>query len=85
MDYCATYPDNGIIYQSSYMVLSGDSYAGLNNKTKERSRAGAHIFLSENDPFPQCNVHVLTISQIMKYVVSSDAEADMIAMFLMEE
>ena len=83
LDYCATYPDDGILYRASGMVLSGHSDAGFNNETKERSRSGAHIFLSEYESIPRWNGPVLTIAQIMKYVVSSAAEADMTALFLM--
>ena len=82
LGYCATYPDNGMFYRSSNMVLAAHSDAGVANKTKSRSRAGAHIFLSENDSIPRWNGPVLTIIQIMKYVVSSAAEAEMTALFL---
>ena len=82
MDYCATYPDDGILYRSSDMIFAGHSDAGFNNKTKERSRAGAHVFLSENQSIPRWNGPVLTIVQIMKYVVSSAVEAEMTALFL---
>ena len=64
------------------MVLAGHSDAGFNNETKTRSRAGAHIFLTEHESIPRWNGPVLTIAQIMKYVVSSAAEAEMTALFL---
>ena len=64
------------------MVLVGHADAGFNNETRARSRAGAHIFLSENESIPRWNGPVLTIAQIMKYVVSSAAEAEMTALFL---
>ena len=48
LDYCATYPDDGIVYRSSDMILIAHSDSGLNNETKATIRAGAHIFLSEN-------------------------------------
>ena len=82
LDYCATYPDDGIIYRASDMILAGHADAGFNNETKARSRAGAHIFLSEDESIPRWNGPVLTIAQIMKYVVSSAAEAEMTALFL---
>ena len=82
LDYCATYPNDGITYRASDMVLSGHSDAGFNNETRARSRAGAHIFLSENDPVPRWNGPVLSIAQIMKYVLSSAAEAETSALFL---
>ena len=64
------------------MILAGHSNAGFNNETRARSRAGAHIFLSENESIPRWNGNLLTIAQIMKYVVSSAAEAEMTALFL---
>ena len=82
LDYCATYPDDGILYRASNMVLAGHDDAGFNNEIKARSRAGAHIFLSENESIPRWNGPVLTITQIRKYVVSSAAEAEMTALFL---
>ena len=82
LDYCATYPNDGILYRSSDMILAAHSDAGFANETKSRSRAGAHIFLSENDAIPRWNGPLLTIAQIMKYVVSSAAEAEMTALFL---
>ena len=82
LDYCATYPDDGILYRSSDMILAAHSDASFANETRSRSRAGAHIFLSENDSIPRWNGPLLTIAQIMKYVVSSAAEAEMTALFL---
>ena len=52
LDYVATYPSDGIFYQSSDMILCAHTNAGFLNETNSRSRAGAHIYLSENDPFP---------------------------------
>ena len=63
LDYCATYPDDGIICRASDMVLAAHSDAGFNNETKARSRTGAHIFLSEDEPIPRWNGAVLAISQ----------------------
>ena len=62
LDYCATYPDDGIVYLSSDMILTAHSDAGFNNETKARSRSGAHIFLSENEPIPRWNEPILTVS-----------------------
>ena len=64
------------------MILAGHSDDGFNNETRARSRAGAHIFLSENESIPRWNGTLLTIAQIMKYVVASAAEAEMTALFL---
>ena len=44
----ATYPNYGITYRASDMVLAAHSDAGFNNESKARSRAGAHIFYRKN-------------------------------------
>ena len=77
LDYVATYPDDGIIFQKIDMILAAHADAGFLNKSKARSRAGAHIFLSENYPNPQLNIPVLTITQIVKSVMASAAEVEM--------
>ena len=53
LDYCATYPADGILYRSIDMVLCAHSDAGFHNESKGQNRAGAHIFLSENDAMPR--------------------------------
>jgi hypothetical protein len=52
LDYVATYPNDGIVYQASDMILCAHANAGFLNESQSCSRAGAHLFLSENDPFP---------------------------------
>ena len=75
LDYVATYPNEGIIFRKSDMILAAHADAGFLNESRARSRAGAHIFLSENDPEPKLNGPVLTIAQIIKTVMASSAEA----------
>jgi hypothetical protein len=58
LDYLATYPNNGTTYCASNMILCAHTNC---------SRAGAHIFISKNAPFPKHNGPVLSISQIMKF------------------
>ena len=59
------------------MILTEHSDTVFNNKTKARNRAGDHIFLSENEPIPCWNGPILTMAQMMKYVLSSAEEAEM--------
>ena len=65
LDYCATYPADGIIYRSSNMVLCAHYDAGFHNESKGRSRAGSHIFLYENDALPRWNRSVITLAKII--------------------
>jgi hypothetical protein len=82
LDYVATYPADGIVYRSSDMVLCAHADAGFLNEANSRSRAGAHVFLSENEPFPRFNGAVLTIAQIIKFVMASAAESELAALFI---
>ena len=82
LDYVATYPNDGIVYRASDMILCAHADAGFLNETNARSRAGAHIFLSENDPFPRFNGAVLSIAQIIKFVMASAAESELAALFI---
>ncbi len=82
LDYVATYPNDGITYRASSMILAAHSDASYLTEVGSRSRAGAHIFLSENDPIPRHNMPILTISQIIKYVMASAAEAELAALYI---
>ena len=63
------------------MVLATHSDACFYNESKGRSRAGAHIFLSENEPIPRWNGEIITIAQIIKFVMSSSSEAGLDSLF----
>ena len=82
LDYVATYPNDGILIRKSDMILEAHADAGFLNESIARSRAGTHIFLSENEPKPKLNGPILTISQIIKTVMASAAEAEMAALFI---
>jgi hypothetical protein len=82
LDYVATYPKDGIVYQASDMILCAHANAGFLNESQSCSCAGAHIFLSENDPFPRFNGAVLSIVQIIKFVMASAAESELAALFI---
>ena len=75
LDYSATCPTDGVLYCSSDMVLCDHSGVGFQNDRKVHNRAGAHIFLSENDPLPKWNGPVLNMSHIIKSIMSSASEA----------
>ena len=81
LGYSATYPANRILYGSSNMFFCAHSDAVFHNEIKDRSRAGAHIFLSENGAMHRWNSPFLTVSQIIKFVIYSASEAEMGALF----
>ena len=66
----------------SYMILAEHADVGFINESKSRSRAGAHIFLSENNPKLKLNGPVLTIAKIIKDVMASASEYEMAALYV---
>ena len=52
MNYCATYPDNGIMYQSSNIILLPHPDTNFSNDTRSRSQADAHIFSQRTTTSP---------------------------------
>ena len=64
------------------MILCAHSDAVSHNEIPVKSRAGAHMILAEDEPIPKCNGPVLTIAQIMKFVMASASEAEVGAMFI---
>jgi hypothetical protein len=65
------------------MVLCAHSDAEFLNETNSHSCASSHIFLSENQPFPQFNGAVLSIGQIIKLVMASATKSELAALFAM--
>jgi hypothetical protein len=63
------------------MILCACTDACFLNETNSRSRAGAHIYLLENDPFPRFNGAVLSIAQIIKFVMASAAKSELAVFF----
>ena len=70
LDYSATHPDAILTYHACDMVLTGHSDASYLSETKSRSRAGGHLFMSNNTAFLPNNVAVLNIAKIIKAVMS---------------
>ena len=64
------------------MIISAHSVAEYLNVIKARSRASAHIMLSEDVPVPSYNGPVLTIYQIIKCVMYSAAETDLVGLYI---
>ena len=81
LDYVATHPTDGILFRKSDMILAAHANIGFLNESKSRRQAGAHKFLSENEPKPKKGP-VLMIAQIIKTVMASAAEAEMAALYI---
>ncbi len=82
LDYVVTYPNDGIVYRASDMLLCAHADASCLTETKSRSRARAHIYLLEDDPIPRFNDAVLTIATEIKFVMALAAKAELAALFI---
>jgi hypothetical protein len=78
----ASQEDAILTYKASDMVLAIHSDASYLSKPKARSRAGGHMFMAGKEKIPINNEAVLNISQIIKSVMSSAAEAELAALFI---
>jgi hypothetical protein len=84
LNYCATNPNAILRYSASDMILRMHSDGSYLSKTRARSRAGGHFFMGStnyNDS-KENNGAILTISQIIKNVMASAAEAECGALFI---
>jgi hypothetical protein len=82
LDYMASQEEAVLTYKASDMVLVIHSDASYLSDPKARSRAGGHMFMSANNEIPTNNGAVLNISQIIRAVMSSAAEAELGALFI---
>jgi hypothetical protein len=78
----ATHPDAILLYAKSDMILGIHSDASYLSKPKARSHAGGHFFLSNGTDKAPNNGTILNISQIIKSVMSSAAEAELGALYI---
>jgi len=82
LDFMASQEDAVLTYQASNMVLAIHSDVSYLSKPKSRSRAGGHMFMAGKDEIPINNGAVFNISQIIRAVMSSAAEAQLGALFI---
>ena len=71
LDYAASQEEAILTYNKRDMVLAIHSNVSYLSKSKSRSRAGGHWFMSGNEEIPANNVAVMNVSQIIKAVMSS--------------
>jgi hypothetical protein len=85
LDYCATHLEASIRYCASEMALHIHSDASYLSVPKGRSSAGGHLYLgsASTSSTSMLNNHaVLTISGILKHVMSSATEAKVAGLFV---
>ena len=85
MDYFATHPHATIRYYALEMILNIHSDASYLSESQSRSRNAGHYLLGyipkKGDPIP-LNGEIYVQSVILKFIVTSLAEAELGALFL---
>ena len=84
LDYAATNPDAKIMYRASDMILQGDSDAAYLVVPEARSRAGGFHYTGNGDG-QLTNGPITVLAKIIKHVMKSAAEAEVIALFMNAE
>ena len=64
------------------MVLAVHSDVSYLSETKARRISGGHFFCSANEIYPANNGATLTVSQIIKVVMTSAAEVELGALYI---
>ena len=85
LDYVATHPNATVRYHASSMILNIHSDASYLSEPDAKSRIAGHYFLGDvpNDDEPiMLNGAIFVFCGILKFVVSSAAEAELGALFL---
>jgi len=83
LDYLATQEDAILTYHTSNLILAAHSNPSYLGEPDARSRVGSHFFFSSNANIPPNNGAILSIAHIIKHVMASATEAELVALFIM--
>jgi hypothetical protein len=84
LNYGNTHPETKIRYHASSMILHIHSDASYLSEKESKSRAGGLFYMgsSTNTDKKLTNRAILIISKVLKHVMSSAAEAEIVAVFI---
>ncbi len=81
LDYVATHPNAGIHFHASDMILAVHTNASYLSEPGGKSRAAGHFYLTNRNDKDFNKGAVLTLSSIIKHVMSSASEARLVALY----
>ena len=81
LDYVATHPDSGIRYHACDMILAVHINAFYLSELGDKNRAAGHFYLTNRNNEDFNNGAILTLSSIIKHVMSSASEAELAALY----
>ena len=81
LDYCATHSHATVRFLASDMILALHSDASYLSEPESKSRAAGHYYLANKNNDSLSNGAVMTLSKIIKHVMTSASEAEVAALF----
>ena len=81
LDYVATHPNAGIRFHASDMIVAVHTDASYLSKPGGKSRAAGHFYFTNRNDEDFNNGAVLTLSSIIKHVISLASEAKLAALY----
>ena len=81
LDYCASHPNATVRFLASDMILVLHSDVSSLSEPEFKSRAAGHYYLANKDNGSLSNGAVLTLSKIIKHVMTYASEAEVAALF----
>ena len=81
MDYCATHSDARVRFIASDMILALHSDGSYNSEPGSKSRAEGHHYLSDKENYNLSNGAILTLSKVIKHIMSSASEVEVASLF----
>ena len=82
LDYAHTHPDAKVRFLKSDMILALHSDGSYNSEPESKSRAAGHYYLTDKGNYNLSNGAVLTLSKIIKYIMSSAGETEAASAYL---
>ena len=81
LDYCLTHPDAAVRYVASDMILALHLDASYLSEPESKIRAGGYFYLTSKGHKDTNNGAILTLSKIIKHVMTSASESEVAALF----
>jgi hypothetical protein len=81
LNYLATHPNAGIQYKACNMVMLVQTDASYFSKLGGKGRAAGHFYLSNCNNKDFNNGTILTLSTIIKHVISSESKAELTTLY----
>ena len=81
LDYCDTHPNAGVRFHASYMILEMNPDGSYLSEPESKNRAAGPFYLYKRNNEKLNNGSVVTLSKIIKHLMTSASEVETTALF----